>query len=161
MDRDLAKNMLAESQNEEDEIAALRAGADDYLSKPVHPELLMARLKALSRRFKQSPSRGFSDLPFNVRERTLYAGGKTQQLTPKECDLLSYLMEHEGQTLSREQILHEVWAYECAVQTRTVDTHVKQLRKKLGECAFLIKTIWKKGYRFGPTTDNEDETGSW
>ncbi|MCP8968483.1 response regulator transcription factor [Ectobacillus ponti] len=132
-------------------VSGLKSGGDDYIVKPFSPGELMARTEAVLRRYtrqEQDARVQFGPIEIYEAGRTAAAGGKPVALTVKEFDLLLYLCNHEGQACSREQLLEQVWGYDYAGSTRTVDTHVKTIRLKLGEYGDLIQTVWGVGYKF-------------
>ena len=129
--------MLTAKSDERDELQGFDLGVDEYITKPFSPKILVARVEAILRR---------SNLLTN--EDIISAGGI--ELSFKEFELLAYFMENQGIALSREKILNNVWNYDYFGDARTIDTHVKKLRSKLGEKGELIKTIWGMGYKFEP-----------
>ena len=150
--------MLTARTEDEDRIMGLELGADDYLAKPFNPRELVARVKAVLRRVQvaEAPAAGndvlkFPNLLINRQEYAATAGGNTVQLTAKEMDLLWHMASHPGRVFSREQLLESVWGYEYFGDTRTVDTHIKRIRHKLGvqeDGPWDIKTVWGVGYKF-------------
>lgn len=143
--------MLTAKGEEQDELTGFRLGADEYIAKPFSPKILVARVEAVLRRTSQGEE-----------EEILEAGGirldksahivtieqKAVDLSYKEFELLTYFMENKGLALSREKILNHVWNYDYFGDARTIDTHVKKLRSKMGIKGELIKTIWGMGYKF-------------
>ena len=132
-------------------VNGLRMGADDYIVKPFSPGELVARMEAVLRRYtkqEQQEEIQFGPILINEKSRRIEAGGEPISLTVKEFDLLYFLCQHTGQVFSREQLLEKVWGYEYAGSTRTVDTHVKTMRLKLGESGNYIQTVWGVGYKF-------------
>lgn len=132
-------------------VNGLRSGGDDYIVKPFSPGELVARMEAVLRRYvKAEPKDGVSygELVINEAGRRVELGGKTVALTVKEFDLLTFLCSHKGQVFSREQLLESVWGYDYAGGTRTVDTHIKTIRLKLGSYGSHISTVWGVGYKF-------------
>ena len=131
--------MLTARVEDDDRILGLELGADDYVGKPFNPRELVARVKAVLRRVQvaEAPAAGndvlkFPNLLINRQEYAATAGGNTVQLTAKEMDLLWHMASHPGRVFSREQLLESVWGYEYFGDTRTVDTHIKRIRHKLG-----------------------------
>jgi len=142
--------MLTARSEESDQIFGFDLGADEYITKPFSPNILVARVQALLRRAEES-NKGVKNLAgVQVDEPRHYVSvdGNGIELTPKEFELLVYLMDNEGKVLSRDQILDTVWDYNYFGDARTVDTHIKKLRQKLGEKGELIKTVRGLGYRF-------------
>ncbi|MBR4250552.1 MAG: response regulator transcription factor, partial [Verrucomicrobia bacterium] len=142
--------MLTAKDEENDELQGFDCGADDYVSKPFSPRILVARVQALLKRQEEkSPEKLVAggievDIPAHVAT----IDGKVMDLSYKEFELLVYFMENEGVALSRESILSRVWNFDFFGDTRTIDTHVKKLRSKMGEKSDLIKTVWSIGYKF-------------
>ncbi|HLO02836.1 MAG TPA: response regulator transcription factor [Symbiobacteriaceae bacterium] len=135
-----------------DRVAGLELGADDYLVKPFDGRELVARCNAILRRGRPQPEEGSrirrGPLVLDEGSRTAMLNGQPLPLTPKEFDLLLLLANHPGQVFSRDRLLDSVWGYEFAGAPRSVDTHVKNLREKLGEASGLVQTVWGHGYRF-------------
>jgi two-component system response regulator ResD len=135
-----------------DRVAGLELGADDYLVKPFDGRELVARCNAILRRGRPQPEEGTrirrGPLLIDEGSRTASLNGRPLPLTPKEFDLLLLLASHPGQVFSRDRLLDAVWGYDFAGAPRSVDTHVKNLREKLGDAAGLIQTVWGHGYRF-------------
>ncbi|HDX9638376.1 TPA: response regulator transcription factor [Bacillus mobilis] len=132
-------------------VNGLRMGADDYIVKPFSPGELIARMEAVLRRYtkqEQQEEIQFGPILINEKSRKIETGGEPISLTVKEFDLLYFLCQHTGQVFSREQLLEKVWGYDYAGSTRTVDTHVKTMRLKLGESGNYIQTVWGVGYKF-------------
>ncbi|MGV3290295.1 response regulator transcription factor [Bacillus wiedmannii] len=132
-------------------VNGLRMGADDYIVKPFSPGELIARMEAVLRRYtkqEQQEEIQFGPILINEKSRKIEADGEPISLTVKEFDLLYFLCQHSGQVFSREQLLEKVWGYDYAGSTRTVDTHVKTMRLKLGEGGNYIQTVWGVGYKF-------------
>ena len=149
--------MLTSRTQREDRIMGLELGADDYVSKPFDPGEVVARVKAVLRRTAAPIEYGkgdvvsFTGLEINMAERSVTAFAKPVALANKEMEVLWELASHPGMVMSREQLLEAVWDYSYCGDTRTVDTHVKRLRKKLGsgpDTPWDIKTIWGIGYKF-------------
>ncbi|GLV65288.1 DNA-binding response regulator [Bacillus mycoides] len=132
-------------------VNGLRMGADDYIVKPFSPGELIARMEAVLRRYtkqEQQEEIQFGPILINEKSRRIETDGQAVSLTVKEFDLLYFLCQHNGQVFSREQLLEKVWGYDYAGSTRTVDTHVKTMRLKLGESGNYIQTVWGVGYKF-------------
>jgi len=142
--------MLTARGEEDDELFGFDLGADDYIAKPFSLKILGARLQALLRRLenREMSSRNYEGLEIDESGRNVYVNGERVELTPKEFDLLLYLADHAGKALTRDQILNAVWSYDYFGDTRTVDTHIKRLRLKLGEKSEMIQTVRGVGYRF-------------
>nr|WP_026180012.1 response regulator transcription factor [Hahella ganghwensis] len=145
---------LTQREAEEDIINALQAGADDYMVKPARPGELLARLRALVRRNQketsQSEEETFGPFRINHKRRTIHLHDEPLTLTDKDFELTTFLFENKGRLLSRKYLLERVWGVNSDINTRTVDTHMSRLRRKLGikpENGFRIKTIYQHGYR--------------
>ena len=147
--------MLTARDEDVDKIIGLEVGADDYLTKPFNPRELVARVKSVLRRSAPERRRDVEeelhhgDLSINAGRREVKVGEEEIQLAPKEFDLLWELLDHKGLVLTRDQLLERVWGYTFAGDTRTVDVHVRQLRRKLGEASPIV-TVWGVGYKVGP-----------
>jgi len=141
--------MLTARGEESDELFGFDLGADEYISKPFSLKILAARVHALLRRTENTKEiKSFGDLVIDKPGRQVYLAGNRIELSPKEFDLLLYLAENAGIALSREQILSAVWDYDYLGDGRTVDTHIKKIRAKLGNKSDLIQTVRGLGYRF-------------
>lgn len=138
-----------------DKVLGLELGADDYMVKPFDPKELLARIKAVLRRFepKQEENKEvlrFGALEINTMQYTVTYAGKTLEFPPKEFEVLSFLAQHPNRVFTREQLLDRIWGYEYIGDTRTVDVHVKRIREKLNpEDEWGIRTVWSVGYKFG------------
>jgi DNA-binding response OmpR family regulator len=154
-DSDVPILMLTARDEDVDKIIGLEVGADDYLTKPFNPRELVARVKSVLRRSAPESRRGESkqirhgELVVDAGSREVHVGDEEVQLAPKEFDLLWELLDHRGLVLTRDQLLERVWGYTFAGDTRTVDVHVRQIRRKLGE-ASPITTVWGVGYKVAP-----------
>ncbi len=145
--------MLTAKSDEKDELMGFNLGVDEYISKPFSPRILAARVEAVLRR---SSSAEESEININgiMIDKTAHevtVDGNVIDLSVKEFDLLTYFVSNKGVALSREKILNGVWNYDYYGDARTIDTHVKKLRSKLGEKGEYIKTIWGFGYKFDPS----------
>ena len=142
--------MLTARDTEYDEINGFSCGADEYISKPFSPAILMARVKNLLRRSGRSQVEDFKtgNLEVRYQELMVLVDGKSIILTPREFDLLCYLIQNRNIALSREQILSRVWDADYDGDDRTVDTHIKCLRAKLKDAQVRIATVRKVGYKF-------------
>lgn len=148
--------MLTARVEDEDRIMGLELGADDYVSKPFNPREMVARVNAVLRRVPDSEYTKadiirFPSLEINITEHSITTFGNVRSLTAKEMELLWCLASHPGRTFSREILLEKVWGYSYCGETRTVDTHIKRLRQKLGakeDTPWDIQTVWGVGYRF-------------
>ncbi len=143
--------MLTARADERDELQGFELGVDEYISKPFSPKILVARVEAILRRTSQFNAEETLETAGIVLDKTAHivtVDGKTVELSYKEFELLSYFMENKGIALSREKILNSVWNYDYFGDARTIDTHVKKLRSKMGEKGDLIKTSWGMGYKF-------------
>ena len=147
--------ILTARGEEYDKLAGLEGGADDYVVKPFSPRELVARVKAVLARTMPKPAEAtgsytFGDLSIDTASHSVKVAGQEASLTPKEFDLLVFLVSNKGIALSREKILQKVWNYDYYGEDRTVDTHVKMLRGHLGKCRGYIATVWGIGYKFDP-----------
>ena len=149
--------ILVTAKDEEyDQLAGFRAGADDYVSKPFSPSVLLARINSVIRRTSMKNRNDKIEcgpMVINNLSKNVRIEDKTIALTQKEFDLIHYLVSNKGLVLSRDQILNAVWSYDYNGDPRTVDTHIKQLRAKLGVMSKCIKTIHGTGYMFGVDED--------
>ena len=141
---------LTAKGEEYDQIQGFQAGADDYIVKPFSQSVLVLKINALMHRLGKADSGEISagDIFVDQARRTVTVAGKSLDFTRREFDLLCYFILNRGRILTRDQILNEVWGYDFEGELRTVDTHVKQLRGKLGDCAKYLKTAFRVGYRF-------------
>jgi len=150
--------MLTARDEDVDKIIGLEVGADDYMTKPFNPRELVARVKSILRRAtpdrkeRESDTIRHGDLFVDAGRREVKVGDEEIQLAPKEFDLLWELLDHRGLVLTRDQLLERVWGYTFAGDTRTVDVHVRQLRRKLGDASPIV-TVWGVGYKVGPARD--------
>ncbi len=146
--------MLTARSTEHDELEGFQAGADEYVTKPFSPRTLVARVDAILRRTapREENTLSYGGIVMNEKAHTVTADGQPVELSIKEYELLRYLMENRGIALSRENFLNNVWNYDYVGDARTVDTHIKKLRSKLGSCGKLILTVWGFGYKFGEQT---------
>lgn len=145
--------MLTARSDERDELQGFDLGVDEYISKPFSPKILVARVEAILRRTAQSLAEPMLEAGGIVLDKAAHQvtiDGSGVDLSYKEFELLAYFMENAGIALSREKILNSVWNYDYFGDARTIDTHVKKLRSKLGEKGDTIKTIWGMGYKFLP-----------
>ena len=142
--------MLTARSEERDELLGFELGVDEYISKPFSPKILVARIEAILRRGNAGTGEILEAAGIRVDKDAHEASvdGQPVDLGNKEFELLTYFMENQGMALSREKILNNVWNYDYFGDARTIDTHVKKLRSKLGEKGELIKTIWGMGYKF-------------
>ena len=143
--------MLTSKATETDELQGFELGVDEYISKPFSPKILVARVDALLRRTNKIDSSEVLDyggIVINRAAHEVTVDGKSVELSFKEFELLSFFLENEGIALSREKILNNVWNYDYFGDARTIDTHVKKLRSKIGSKGNYIKTIWGMGYKF-------------
>ena len=156
-----AKGIAAKSNDdargeEYDKLFGFEIGIDDYVVKPFSPKEVMARVLAITSRAKNSNLEEkkkdekyvFKGLEIDLLGRVVTVDGKKKDLTPKEYELLVYLVKNKNIALSRDKILNNVWNYDYFGDARTIDTHVKKLRAKLGDCGDYIQTIWGMGYKF-------------
>lgn len=155
--REIRKNskvpiiMLTAKSDERDELLGFELGVDEYISKPFSPKILTARVDAIIRRtYMVDSSEILREGPIELDKaaHTVKINGEEIDLSFKEFELLLYFIDNKGIALSREKILNNVWNYDYFGDARTIDTHVKKLRKKMGESGDMIKTIWGMGYKF-------------
>ena len=155
--REIRKNskvpiiMLTARGDERDELLGFELGVDEYISKPFSPKILVARVEAILRRTQGSGNAdeiSAGGIVVDKAAHTVMSDGSPVDLSFKEFELLTYFMENQGIALSREKILNNVWNYDYFGDARTIDTHVKKLRSKLGDKGEYIKTIWGMGYKF-------------
>ncbi|MBR2696184.1 MAG: response regulator transcription factor [Parasporobacterium sp.] len=143
--------MLTAKGDETDELLGYDLGIDEYITKPFSPKILVARIDAILRRAKKLNEEDIitaGKLEINKTSHVVKVDGKEIELSFKEFELLCYFAENKGIALSREKILNSVWNYDYFGDARTIDTHVKKIRSKLGPCGEYIKTIWGMGYKF-------------
>ena len=142
--------MLTARGEEQDELQGFKLGVDEYITKPFSPKILTARVDAILRRTHRAEDdiQKCGDIEINRGAHTVKAGGQEISLSFKEFELLDYFMQNKNLALSRENILNNVWDYDYFGDARTIDTHVKKLRAKLGPAGDQIKTIWGMGYKF-------------
>jgi len=155
--REIRKNskvpiiMLTAKSEERDELLGFELGVDEYISKPFSPKILTARVSAILRRANVANSNEVMEeggITIDKVAHSVTVDGKDIELSYKEFELLSFFFENKGVALSREKILNNVWNYDYFGDARTIDTHVKKLRGKLGNKGDMIKTIWGMGYKF-------------
>ena len=155
--REIRKNskvpiiMLTARGDERDELLGFDLGVDEYISKPFSPKILVARVEAILRRTGQDAGNDGLSAGGIVIDKSAHQAsvdGKPMELSFKEFELLTYFLENQGIALSREKILNSVWNYDYFGDARTIDTHVKKLRSKMGEKGEYIKTVWGMGYKF-------------
>ena len=155
--REIRKNssvpiiMLTAKSEENDELTGFECGADEYISKPFSPKILTARVDDLVRRTYQIDNSEIIEIggiEIDKAAHIVRIDGNEIELSYKEFELLTYFVENKGIALSREKILNNVWNYDYFGDARTIDTHVKKLRKKMGEKGDYIRTIWGMGYKF-------------
>ena len=141
--------MLSARKEEIDKLNSFDLGVDDYVTKPFSPKELVARVKAhLKRTTSNNENYTYKNLIVDYKGRKVTINDKEVNLTPKEYELLTYFIKNKGIALSREQLLNNVWDYDYYGDDRTVDTHIKMLRKSLGDYRNLIKTIREVGYKY-------------
>lgn len=155
--REIRKNskvpiiMLTARSDERDELLGFELGVDEYISKPFSPKILVARVEAILRRTGQNNPEDVISAGGIVIDKAAHLAtvdGKPMELSFKEFELLTYFLENQGIALSREKILNSVWNYDYFGDARTIDTHVKKLRSKMGDKGEYIKTVWGMGYKF-------------
>lgn len=155
--REIRKNskvpiiMLTARSDERDELLGFDLGVDEYISKPFSPKILVARVEAILRRTGQNNPEDVISAGGIVIDKAAHLAtvdGKPMELSFKEFELLTYFLENQGIALSREKILNSVWNYDYFGDARTIDTHVKKLRSKMGDKGEYIRTVWGMGYKF-------------
>ena len=155
--REIRKNskvpiiMLTARSDDRDELLGFDLGVDEYISKPFSPKILVARVEAILRRTGQNNPEDVISAGGIVIDKAAHLAtvdGKPMELSFKEFELLTYFLENQGIALSREKILNSVWNYDYFGDARTIDTHVKKLRSKMGDKGEYIKTVWGMGYKF-------------
>ena len=142
--------MLTARGEEQDELFGFELGVDEYISKPFSPKVLIARVKAILNRTteKQKEKKDYDGIEIDVDGRTVSVDGKSIELSLREYELLKYLLDNENVALSRDKILNNVWNYDYYGDSRTIDSHIKKIRHKLGKKGKYIKTIRGVGYKF-------------
>ena len=143
--------MLTARGDERDELLGFDLGVDEYISKPFSPKILVARVEAILRRTGQDAGNDVLSAGGIVIDKSAHQAsvdGKPMELSFKEFELLTYFLENQGIALSREKILNSVWNYDYFGDARTIDTHVKKLRSKMGDKGEYIRTVWGMGYKF-------------
>ena len=142
--------MLTARAEEKDELQGFNLGVDEYITKPFSPKILVARIEAILRRSREGKEDviELEGIRIDKTAHQVTIDGKLVELSYKEFELLTYFMENKGIALSREKILNNVWNYDYFGEARTIDTHVKKLRSKMGVKGNCIKTIWGMGYKF-------------
>lgn len=150
--------MLTARADERDELMGFNLGVDEYISKPFSPKILVARVNAVLRRAGKADAADVLEVGGIKVDKTahqVYIDGEPIELSFKEFELLQYFVENVGIALSREKILNAVWNYDYYGDARTIDTHVKKLRSKMGSKGEYIRTIWGMGYKFDPNGDTK------
>ena len=144
--------MLTAKSDERDELLGFELGVDEYISKPFSPKILVARVEAILRRSNavQEEAMEVGGIVLDKAAHSVKIDGQPIDLSVKEFELLEYFLTNRGVALSREKILNNVWNYDYFGDARTIDTHVKKLRSKMGDKGDYIKTIWGMGYKFEP-----------
>lgn len=148
--------MLTARGDEQDELTGFKLGVDEYIAKPFSPKILVARIEAILRRTGQGSSDDTLEYAGIVIDKVAHQvtiDGQPVELSFKEFELLTYFIENKGIALSREKILNSVWNYDYFGDARTIDTHVKKLRSKMGEKGNIIKTVWGMGYKLSADSE--------
>lgn len=149
--RDIPVIMLSARSEEYDKLFAFELGVDDYVTKPFSPKEVMARIHAVTKRRERNKTRDtyvFEGLEIDIAGRNVYVDGEKVDLTPKEYELLFYLVQNKGIALTREKLLYDVWGFDFYGDDRTVDTHIKMIRGNLKEYRKFIVTLRGLGYKF-------------
>ena len=151
--KDIPVSMLSARGEEYDKLFGFEVGADDYVTKPFSPKEVMARIAAVTKRHRAGTAAArvtykFEGLEIDMQGRNVFVDGEKLELTPKEYELLFYLVKNNGIALSREKLLSDVWGFDFYGDDRTVDTHIKMLRSSLGEYRKFIVTLRGMGYKF-------------
>ena len=146
--KDIPIIMLSARQEEFDKLNGFKLGIDDYITKPFSPKELMARIKAVCKRNKKEDIFRYKDLIIDYMGHTVSVDNKKLQLTPKEYEILCFLVKNKNIAISRETLLSKLWGYNFFGDDRTVDTHIKKLRNNLGKYRDLITTVRGMGYKF-------------
>lgn len=152
--------MLTAKSDERDELLGFELGIDEYITKPFSPKILVARVSAILRRTSDSlleDKLNAGDISMDLAAHLVSVDGKYVELSFKEFELLQYFIMNKGVALSREKILNNVWNYDYFGDARTIDTHVKKLRSKLGDKGEYIKTVWGMGYKFEVDDERVDK----
>lgn len=148
--------MLTAKSDERDELLGFQLGIDEYITKPFSPKILVARVEAILRRTNQAEKEELltcGGITIDKAAHQVYVDKESVDLSYKEFELLTYFFENKGIALSREKILNSVWNYDYFGDARTIDTHVKKLRSKLGKHGDMIKTVWGLGYKLTEDTE--------
>jgi DNA-binding response OmpR family regulator len=142
--------MLTAKSDEKDELQGFELGVDEYITKPFSPKILVARVEAIMRRAGQSTGEVLEagGIVVDKGAHQILVDGKPVEMTSKEFELMQYFIENQGIALSRDKILNQVWNYDYFGDARTIDTHVKKIRSKIGKKGDMIKTVWGVGYKF-------------
>lgn len=146
--KDIPIIMLSARKEEFDKLTSFELGVDDYITKPFSPKELMARIKAISKRNKKGNIFRYEDLVIDYMGHTVSIDDNELQLTPKEYEILCFLVDNKNIAISREMILNKLWGYSFYGDERTIDTHIKKLRNSLGKYRDLITTVRGMGYKF-------------
>ena len=146
--KDIPVIMLSARSEEYDKLSGFNLGIDDYITKPFSPKELMARIKAVLKRNNVTDTFVYEDLVIDYKGHTVKIEGKEIDLTPKEYNILCYLIKNKNIAISRENLLSNLWGYSFFGDDRTIDTHIKKLRNNLGKYRDLIHTVHGVGYKF-------------
>lgn len=147
--KDIPTIILSARGDEYDKLLGFDLGVDDYLTKPFSPKELIARIKAVTKRLKEDKDEFvYKDLKVNFKGYTIYINNKEISVTPKEFEILTYLIKNKNVAVSRENLLEAIWGYDFFGDDRTIDTHIKMLRNNLGKYRDIIHTVRGVGYKF-------------
>jgi two-component system response regulator VanR len=140
--------MMSALSDEENQIKGYDLGIDDYIPKPYSPKLVMKKIEAVLARYYELDHNVYGILEYDLKKHQLFVDGEETVLNKKEWDLFELFIQNKGIIFTRDSLLNKVWGYDFTGYDRTVDTHIKRLRKKLGNASHYVKTVFKEGYKF-------------